>query len=210
MFRYIVKWFLQYCLPVPFYFLRLQKNNGVVLSFDDGPHPVHTPIILEELQQRGIQAIFFVSGTELEKYPELGREIVGGGHLLGNHLYDHLSTDECSFTEYRRSFEKADDLLYRDCSPNGPKLFRPPYSKVSIRLILFILFSEYTLFNWTVDSRDSFVTTRDELIDYNRQQKIRTGDILLFHEDYYHTVCALPELLDHYQRIGLNFKLPSL
>ena len=208
MVRRAIKASLQFLFPKSFIFVKVKNFNGIILSFDDGPHPVHTPLILEELKKRSIKAVFFVTGCELEKYPELGRRIVADGHLLGNHTYEHVGVDKCCFKDYRLSIEKADSLIRSIVPLSDSKLFRPPFSKVSIELLWFMLFSDYKLFNWTQDSRDSFIPYPEQLMDYNRKLPIVNGDILLFHEDYEHTVCALPKLLDYFQESGFVFRLP--
>ena len=203
-----IKTLLQFIFPTSFVFGRIKELNGIVLTFDDGPHPVHTPRILDILKKRNIQVVFFVTGSELAKFPALGEKIVADGHLLGNHVYDHMGVDECTFREYQLSIEKADNLINNIDSLEKAKLFRPPYSKISIKLLFFILFSKYTLFNWTIDSLDSFIHSKEELLDYCQKLSIVNGDILLFHEDYEHTVSALPKLLDYFQESGFVFRLP--
>ncbi|NSC23438.1 polysaccharide deacetylase family protein, partial [Streptomyces albus subsp. chlorinus] len=61
----------------------------IALTFDDGPHPEHTPALLEVLRRHGVQATFFVVGENIAVYPELLHEIVADGHALGNHTYSH-------------------------------------------------------------------------------------------------------------------------
>src|SRR5476649_2886539 len=69
---------------------RLPNRSGAVaLTFDDGPHPVHTPAMLDMLAQSGVRATFFVIGREVEKYPEIARRIVDEGHGIGGHSQEH-------------------------------------------------------------------------------------------------------------------------
>lgn len=65
------------------------EERVVALTFDDGPHPVLTPRVLEILRERGIRATFFLIGKWVERHPELVRRIVAEGHTVGNHSYGH-------------------------------------------------------------------------------------------------------------------------
>ena len=61
----------------------------VALTFDDGPNPDATPLILDTLAEKGVHATFFVLGSHAERWPELVRRISSEGHQLGNHGYFH-------------------------------------------------------------------------------------------------------------------------
>lgn len=65
------------------------EGEGVLLTFDDGPDPVDTPVILDLLDQHGQKAVFFVIGEKVRRFPDLAREILRRGHELGNHTMTH-------------------------------------------------------------------------------------------------------------------------
>ena len=74
-------------------------NEKVLITFDDGPNPNSTELILKELENQKINAVFFCVGENLEKYPSLAKEIISSGHLIANHTQQHrkittLSNDE--------------------------------------------------------------------------------------------------------------------
>jgi peptidoglycan/xylan/chitin deacetylase (PgdA/CDA1 family) len=123
------------CLVAPFcyrrgFFLpviaRCKKDSrAVALTFDDGPDPVSTPILLSLLAAHGVQATFFVVGRRVRMYPELVRAIMGAGHTLGNHSFNHDSL---------LAFKKR-QYLYNDIAATQrelgrlgvvPRVFRPP------------------------------------------------------------------------------------
>src|SRR3954464_15082354 len=62
-----------------------EKSNAVCLTFDDGPHPLHTIRLLDVLREEGVVATFFVVGKRVQRYPEIVRRIVAEGHAIGNH-----------------------------------------------------------------------------------------------------------------------------
>lgn len=199
-----IKILLQFIFPSKFILNRIRKNDGIILSFDDGPHPIHTPIILDELAKRDIKAAFFVTGSELEKYPDLGKRIIAEGHLLGNHTYEHLNVKNVRFSDYKKSIIATEQIIMNISSSKHRFCFRPPYSAFSLKLIWYVLTTNYSIFNWTVDSRDSFIINRNELVDHVDNLDLRNGDVLLFHEDYKQTVAALPEIIDNIEARGIN------
>ena len=91
------------------------SGNGVALTFDDGPDPQTTPLILDTLRDRGVQATFFVVGRRVAENPGLLRRIVAEGHAVGNHTYDHADMSSLSVGQMRdqlRGTQKAvDDAL---------------------------------------------------------------------------------------------------
>ena len=64
-------------------------RGRVALTFDDGPDPEVTPLILAMLERHGAQATFFVIGARAERHPDLMREIAARGHAIGNHTMRH-------------------------------------------------------------------------------------------------------------------------
>ena len=70
------------------------SEHAVYLTFDDGPIPESTPVLLETLRRYGVKATFFVVGENVQKHPELLQQIVEEGHQVGNHTYHHPFEDE--------------------------------------------------------------------------------------------------------------------
>ncbi len=109
------------------------KGKAVALTFDDGPDPAVTPLLLDLLGRYRLTAAFFVTGQNTERYPELVREILQRGHDVGNHSYHHdpllmlrsrvKLADEIACTQ---------DLLAR--FGIRPLAFRPPVGVTNPRL----------------------------------------------------------------------------
>jgi len=95
------------------------------LSFDDGPHPDSTPVILDILDRYGIKASFFCLGRQAEKYPELIAEIKNKGHLIGHHGYDHLDGWKTPTLAYLDNMTKSKAII-------GPEYYRPPYGRITL------------------------------------------------------------------------------
>ena len=68
------------------------SERSVYLTFDDGPIPESTPFLLETLHHYGVKATFFVVGENVQKHPDLFRQIIDDGHQVGNHTYHHLGS----------------------------------------------------------------------------------------------------------------------
>ena len=127
--------FLLFCLIAPFLpraglFLPVISRGGragreVALTFDDGPDPVVTPLLLGLLDRYGMPATFFVAGIKAERHPELIREILSRGHFVGNHSYRHdpllmLRSRARLYAEIDRAQEVLAGFGIR------PRAFRPP------------------------------------------------------------------------------------
>ena len=107
------------------------SNNKVLLTFDDGPIPETTPLILSALDKLKIKAAFFCVGNNIEKNPALAKEILSCGHMICNHTYNHkmiTRLDKSEAVDEIKSFINLteDKLDYR------PKYFRPPHGKFNL------------------------------------------------------------------------------
>ncbi|MBI3546808.1 MAG: polysaccharide deacetylase family protein [Gammaproteobacteria bacterium] len=177
----------------------------VALTFDDGPHPQHTESILDILDRGGAKATFFLQGKEAEKYPALVRKIFSRGHQLGNHGYGHLDAKRVAKREYIAEVERAQQALQNIVGAQIDKIFRPPYGNITGAAFLPLALAGYLFVFWSVDSRDSFIRTAPELVAHVETIKISAGDIVLLHEDYAHTVAALPTILQSLSARSLGF-----
>lgn len=157
-------------------------GEDVYLSFDDGPHPEHTPALLDLLDAQGARASFFLIGRKVERYPGLVKRIVDGGHALGNHSYNHASFDRLSLREQLLEIERTDRLLAAfDGQPRHG--FRPPRGKLSLSLMLHFARHRRSMVYWSYDSRDYRSPAAGELVRQLRDAPPVAGDIILLHDD---------------------------
>jgi len=100
------------------------KRKMVYLSFDDGPHPVATPFVLDLLKKYQAKATFFCIGKNVAAYPDIYRRILDEGHAVGNHTHNHLN-----------GWKTKDAVYLADISEAGKHidspLFRPPYGRIT-------------------------------------------------------------------------------
>jgi peptidoglycan/xylan/chitin deacetylase (PgdA/CDA1 family) len=91
------------------------KGNRLSLTFDDGPHPKWTPLVLDCLGRLGVRATFFIVGRSASMYPELVREVHRLGHEIGTHLYWHQRPDRRApqrlYEEIRQSRTELEGIL---------------------------------------------------------------------------------------------------
>lgn len=106
------------------------KIDEILFTFDDGPNPETTLKILNKLKEHNIKAIFFCVGENVEKYPELAKQIIHEGHLIGNHTISHQNIN---------FFSPNTNLKIAQCSEIiekivgvKPKYFRPPHGRIGL------------------------------------------------------------------------------
>ncbi|MCC8036375.1 MAG: polysaccharide deacetylase family protein, partial [Rikenellaceae bacterium] len=160
------------------------KDAGptVALTFDDGPHPDHTPKVLDVLNRYGIKAAFFVSGKKAEAYPQIVRRIVEQGHLVGNHSYTHATC----FPLYGRK-RMENDLA--QCSKaillaggEHPVYFRPPFGVTNPVVARAVRRSGLKVCGWSVRSFDTTGRPRERILG-RIIRKLHHGAIILLHAD---------------------------
>lgn len=180
-----------------------RRGRTIYLSFDDGPHPVHTPPLLDLLKAHGVKATFFLIGDLVQRYPELVQRIVDEGHAIGNHSMTHPRMPRLSARAQIADIDAADGVLQRY---NGRRrqLFRPPNGRATAATILDSLMRRRPLVLWTIDSKD-YELDAEQVVARLEQAALRGGDILLFHDDGGAAIAALGRLLPRWQRAGLSF-----
>ena len=105
----------------------------VALTFDDGPSPWHTPKVLNELDRYHVKATFFMMGRNVERYPDIARDVLRRGHEIGNHSYSHPRLILMSPRRVRDEIERTDKLL-RNIGVTGEIYFRAPHASKFIVL----------------------------------------------------------------------------
>lgn len=158
------------------------KRPEIALTFDDGPHPEHTPRVLDALAAHGLRATFFVIGEQAEQHPGLVRRIALEGHTLGNHTWTHSEPAQTSthdfLEEIRRTGQLLADLTGRPCD-----LVRPPKGKVTAGKLLGLWRSRQTVVLWNVDPRDYRMRSQEEMTAWLDRQAWSQGDVVLLHDN---------------------------
>lgn len=195
------------------FFLRLQMfvdvfyrggkdDDGVALTFDDGPSPVTTPKILDELDRAGAKATFFVIGRKAERHPEIIADIVQRGHAVGIHGFAHDRLFSLRSLAYvRDDLRRARDLLER-LTGTRPTLFRPPIGHSNARIARVVRELDLTVVGWTIRALDGIGGARPESVERRVIPRLRDGEVVLLHdaaerEDFVPaSIAALPRILE--------------
>ena len=185
-------------------------SKSILLTFDDGPHPLHTPKILDMLDGFSVKAIFFVPGCRIITCPDLLNQILARGHILGNHSHAHSAATYGSVRRTYRDILECQDLIHRHTGLR-PTLYRPPFGTISPSAIISARLHGLKVVKWSIESGE-----------YNRMRNknslqiasafinnARSGDISLLHDDSAKVVEALPIILPGLVARGFGFHDPS-
>jgi len=156
------------------------EEKIVALTFDDGPSPVWTPQILDELKGAGIKATFFMVGKHVVQYPEVARRVAREGHEIENHGYDHKVMVYYKTDELRKEIKDTEKVI-KDVTGRTTKYFRPPKAWLTDAEKEQIKGMGYNTVLWSLNSKD-WVTFHDKQITSYILRYIRPGDIILFHD----------------------------
>jgi peptidoglycan/xylan/chitin deacetylase (PgdA/CDA1 family) len=175
----------------------------LLLSFDDGPDLRGTPLILDELDRRGLKAIFFVTGWRLTgQRPEdiarrdLVRKIAAHGHLVANHTMNHH--DLCQNPGEQAAEIDANTELIAQTTGVRPLLFRSPYGAFCHTLEAALAARELPDIGWNIDPQDWKSDNEDAVFAYltDKLGHLKGRGILLLHDTHLASVHALPRVLD--------------
>lgn len=179
------------------------EKDGVVFTFDDGPDPETTPMILEQLRAQNIKACFFVIGKKAEKHHELIRAIEKDGHIIGNHSYDHhVGMGFFPKQKLSADIEKCSKIV-KDITGKTPTFFRPPFGVTNPRYGYALKKLNLMSIGWSGRSFDTISSNKDALIARVKKH-VKPGTILLFHDDQKITVEALPEIIHYCKEKGIK------
>ncbi len=177
------------------------KEKELFITFDDGPHPIITPWVLDMLDQFKAKATFFCIGKNVDLYPEIYQEIIKRGHAIGNHTQSHNNGWKTMNKEYLESIQEAAKKI-------DSNLFRPPYGKIKPSQIRKVK-KDFKIVMWSVISGDFDSRLLPEECLNNVVQNTEKGNIIVFHDSdkaEKNMKYVLPRLLNHFTQIGWTFK----
>lgn len=191
--------------------MRCEGEEGVVLTFDDGPHPQGTPAVLEVLRERRATATFFLAGEQVARRPALVGEIVAAGHGVELHCHQHRNLLRLSPRAFLEDAERARAAI-EDAGGRAISDYRPPYGIFSAANLRAVRQRGWRPVLWSRWGRDWDRGATAESIARRSSAGIAAGDIVLLHDaDYYsargswvRTAAALPLILDEVEACGLK------
>jgi peptidoglycan-N-acetylglucosamine deacetylase len=183
------------------------KDESIHLTFDDGPHPIATPLVLKYLKANDIQATFFLLGRNAEHLPDLVRQIQTEGHQIGNHSLTHQNLFFKKKASIRDEILGAKEILETIIGTHS-HYFRPPYGYFNWITLEVLRELGLTGVLWDVDSKDYKLNSVSD-ISHRVIPNATNGSILLFHDNNLTSQkiqTYLPNLLDTLLNNGFNFK----
>ena len=186
---------------------QVAPEKPIALTFDDGPWPNSTSQVLDVLKKSNVKATFFMVGMQVQKYPQLLKQVVANGHAIGNHTWSH-QYDHYNASAAAREIDRTAEIVYKTTGVKT-SLFRPPAGILNNGLVNYAHEKKYAVVMWSVDSKDwrSRRTTRQAFID-NVLKEAKPGGIVLLHDgggDRSNTVQALPQLISQLKKHGYKF-----
>lgn len=189
----------------------LDQQKVIALTFDDGPWPSNTLKILEILKKNNIKATFFWVGQALKDHPQIGKQVVAEGHVIGNHTWHHWYRQLDASTAARELDDTA-QLIYKTTGVRT-SLFRPPGAVMNNGVVDYAIQQKNALVMWSNDPMDYRPLSANQLVN-NVIRKAHPGAIVLMHDgggNHPATVQALPQMIAKLTQQGYKFvTIPQL
>ena len=172
----------------------------IALTFDDGPHSLYTPRLLEGLRERQVQATFFLIGKNIEGNEEIVKQMAEDGHLIGNHTWSHVKITDLSAEQACQEITKTSELV-KSITGKDTEYVRPPFGSwdkdLECSLVLFPVL-------WSVDPLDWTTSNTDQVVE-KVISGVKENDIILLHDCYSSSVDAALRIVDILKAEGYEF-----
>ncbi len=162
-------------------------EHVAALTFDDAPHPLFEPLLLDLLRRSGAKATFFVIGRNARAYPYFIRDMVAQGHEVGNHTYHHVRLPPLSLADATQEMALTNAVI-RELTGKPVRYFRPPGGEYTPAILRAAEGLGLTTVFWTDDPGD-FQNPGDLTLQARLDRRLRPGGIVLLHDN-------APEMLD--------------
>jgi len=157
--------------------------KAVVLTFDDGPGSRLTPQVLQILKEANVTATFFLLGRNITGKEDIVKQIQLQGHQIASHGYNHLNhwrvSPFAAIKDIKRGWQSIDDALG---TRQGKYPFRPPYGKLNIFSLFYLLVKRIPICYWTIVSGDTWAEGRRDTKHSAAVLGTRNGGVILAHD----------------------------
>ena len=186
------------------------SRRCVYLTFDDGPKPEVTKPLLDILDRYRVKATFFWVGENVWRHPEMAREVVRRGHIVGNHTFNHLPGMKNRRMLYCDNVYLSEEMMHRTLGPDwhSHRLFRPPYGRMRLRQ-KHILEKDFTVVLWDLITHDYNPNYTREQILHIVKHLVRNGSVIVFHDSLKakkNVLSAVPVMIEYLQKEGYEFR----
>lgn len=184
---------------------RSRRPRLIALTFDDGPYPVYTPMLLDVLHDLGVPATFFLIGHDAQQWPEITRRIEEDGNEIADHTYSHPNLDQENVEQVRQEILEGRDVLWDlTHDPAVRTLMRPPHGRYTERTLQIAQGLGYSVVLWTDDSGDWRTLTVPQL-QRHLLAHATAPEIVLLHSGKLATIEALPYVVERFKQAGYRF-----
>jgi len=186
---------------IPIYSVE-NDGNKVSITFDCAWGAKDIPVILNILKEKNVKATFFLVGEWVKRNPEEAKMITEQGHDVANHSENHFKMSALSREKIQKEITDCTKTI-EETTGKRPTLFRAPYGDYNDNVISIAKQAGYATIQWSVDSLDWKPGISQEAI-FKRISDVKSGDILLFHNDTPLTDKILGRVIDMIREKGLN------
>jgi len=183
------------------------SQRAVALTFDDGPFPIYTSLLLDTLDRSHLKATLFLVGEDTEHYPYFAQAIVRAGHEIANHSNHHPNLTRLSVQEVEDELRSAQEVI-TSVTGQAPRYFRPPggdYDDTVLRIARSL--GLVTVF-WTDNSGD-YLNRGPRALEAKTLVNVTNGGIILFHQGVGETIRILPQIAEALRQRGLTLTTVS-
>ena len=175
-------------------------EKKIAITFDDGPNPDYTEMLLDGLAEREVCATIFLLGKYKEKYPDIVRDIYDEGHLIGTHAYEHVNLSNLNDKAAIEQVDRTNEAI-KEITGESPEFIRPPFGCWKCNLDYETSMIEVL---WDVDPLE-WKTSNSDVITKRVVDKVEENDIILLHDASESSVVAAFKIIDALKKQGYTF-----
>jgi len=184
-----------------------KEQKLVYLTFDLGYEAGYTPKVLEVLKQNEVKATFFITAHYVNTQPDLVKQMIDEGHIIGNHTVNHKSMPSCSLETIKKEVMDLHSAIY-DKFGYEMKFIRPPKGEYSERTVAYTNTLGYTSVMWSFgyDDWDEKKQGREEYGKKKILDNVHNGEIMLLHATSKDNANILDDVIKEIKNMGYEFR----
>ena len=190
-----------------------RDHHQIALTFDDGPNEPYTSRVLNILGRYEVKATFFVIGKNVQRHPEVCRQVLAEGHVIGNHSHHHYKLLGLRWGKALAcEIDLARQTIY-EATGCRPELFRPPHGFRTPWLMYIVRRLSYKIVTWDNMTNDWKANKSAEGIVEDVIKRAKWGSIIVLHDgrgtrvsyDRSQMLRALPQIIEELRTRGFTF-----
>lgn len=187
------------------YGARSGRPKLIALTFDDGPYPIFTPLLIDRLRELHVPGTFFLIGRDARQWPSLAQRIRAAGNEVADHTYSHPDLDKETAAQVRHEIIEGRNVLFGITGDRSVRrLFRPPHGRYTERTLEVAQSLGYETILWTDDAGDWRTVTPGALAQH-LDQHATAPEIALLHSGKLPTIAMLGSVVARFKAAGYRF-----